>query len=84
MIITRDIRHNGAKLLLGIALENAVLDIVTSEVQLRECLQVLNEPQKTLVSPKIGIFGCYAVTLNVHSEDTVSIFIDGPEFEPFL
>lgn len=82
MITSHDVRLRGADILLGIAVENAVLDILTSEPHLRECLNVLNKAQTALVSLHIGTFGCYPVTLSVHPEDTVSIFIDGPEFEP--
>lgn len=66
---------------LGIALENAVLDILTSDEQLRKCLQVLRDPHVGLVSVSMGAFGIYPVTLNLHHDDGVSIFIDGPDLE---
>ena len=81
-ITAHDIRYRNADTLVGIAVENAVLDIVTNDALMRACLKVLSEPQAGLVSPQLGTFGPYAVTLNVQSDDTVSVFIDGPEFDP--
>lgn len=68
-------------IILGIALENAVLDIFTSDAQLQKCLKLLEEPHRGLVSTTIGTFGIYSVTLNLHHDDTVSIFVDGPDFD---
>jgi hypothetical protein len=82
MIADRDIRRKGENILLGIALENAVLDLVTTESQLRRCLNLLEERHQASVRAEMGTFGTYAVALNVDETDTVSLFVDGPYFEP--
>ena len=81
MIKTHQIVRKNDGILLGIALENAVLDIFTNDAQLHQCLQVLREPHLGLVSVSIGNFGIYPVTLNLHHDDSVSVFVDGPDFE---
>jgi hypothetical protein len=81
MIIERDIQRIGGNILLGIALENAVLDIFTNDAQLRECLEMLGMPHRGLVFTKIGTFGIYPITLNLHHDDTVSMSVDGPDFD---
>jgi len=80
MIIERDIRRVGENILLGIALENAVLDILTNDPQLQECIEMLEKPHRGLVFTKIGTFGIYTITLNLHHDDTVSMSVDGPDF----
>jgi hypothetical protein len=82
MIKTYQILHKGTTILLGIGLDNAVLDVVTNESQLRGCLELLQEQHRALGYTLMGTFGNYDVTLNVNDDDTVSIFIDGPYFEP--
>jgi hypothetical protein len=57
------------------------LDIQTDDTQLQNCLTLLQEPHQGLVSANIGAFGIYAVRLNLHYDDTVSIFVDGPYFD---
>jgi hypothetical protein len=81
MIKTKQVLRKGTSILLGIGLDNAVLDVLTNDVQLQECLQVLQEPAAGLTSVRMGTFGIYPVTLNLHPDDTVSIFIDGPDFD---
>lgn len=77
------ILRKGSRILLGIALDNAVLDIVTSDAELQECLQILQQPQQASVRLRMGTFGNYAVSLNIDSGDTVSIFVDGPDFDHY-
>jgi hypothetical protein len=81
MITERDVRRRGESILLGIAVESAVLDIVTNETLLRACVSLLAEERSALAYTQMGTFGTYPVTLNSHHDDTVSIFVDGPEFE---
>jgi hypothetical protein len=82
MIRTHQILRKDNSILIGIALDNAVLDIVTTEAQLRECLKLLQERHRGSVRPQLGTFGSYPVALNVDNEDTVSLFVDGPYFQP--
>ena len=81
MITTHDVRRKDSSILLGIAVEAAVLDIVTSDAQLEDCVKLLEGPHSGLVSTRMGTFGTYPVTLNLHHDGRVSIFIDGPQFE---
>jgi len=82
-IIEHHVVRKGSILLLGIAVDNAVLDIVTSEAELRECLRLLRQPCRALVRPRIGTFGIYSVALNLEDDRTASIFVDGPDFEQY-
>jgi hypothetical protein len=77
-----DIRRRGEAILLGIALDNAALDFETTEQQLRDCLLFLNQFHEGLSDLVIGKFGEFQVRVNAHSEDTYSIFVDGPAFDP--
>lgn len=81
MIKVQQILRKGDTVLLGIGLENAVLDVLTSDSQLGECLQVLQRPHRGLISITLGTFGIYPITLNLHNDESCSIFIDGPEFD---
>jgi hypothetical protein len=82
MTASHQVQRKGDSILLGIALENAVLDILTDEPMLRNCLQLLREPHRGLVSARMGTFGVYPVTLNLSHDDTVAVVIDGPDFDP--
>src|SRR5215467_2305015 len=82
MIREFDIRRLDDKILVGIALDHAVLDFETTQGVLRECLAFLDTPHKGLVEIRIGNFGQFPVSLNMHHDDTLSIFVDGPPFEP--
>jgi hypothetical protein len=82
MISEWHIQRKGDSLLLGIAIKEAVLDVVTDQNLLLNCLTMLESPHKGLVSNQLGQFGIYPVTLNLHHDDTTSIFIDGPDFDP--
>jgi hypothetical protein len=82
MIREYDIRRRGDVILVGIALEDAVLDFETNEELLRGCVAFLDAPHKGLVDMAIGKFGDFRVRLNIHHDDSLSIFVDGPPFEP--
>jgi hypothetical protein len=45
-------------------------------------MTLLDTPHRGLVDTNMGTFGNYPVSLNLHHDDSVSIFIDGPDFEP--
>jgi hypothetical protein len=75
-----DVRRNGDVILLGIALEDAILDITTTEMQLQQCLKMLDAPSPENDRPQIGNFGPYPASVNVG--EMCSIFIDGPRFDP--
>ena len=82
MISEWHIERKENSLLLGIATEDAILDVVTDHNLLSNCLAMLESPHIGLVDTQLGHFGIYPVRLNLHHDDTVSIFIDGPDFEP--
>src|SRR5688572_20404168 len=82
MIRECDIRRRGKAVLVGVALDNAVLDFETTEAQLRDGLAFLNSPHTGIADLNIGRFGEFHVRLNAHSDDAFSIFIDGPTFDP--
>jgi hypothetical protein len=75
--------RRGNNILLGISVGNAVLDILTSQAQLQECLKLLKDPLGPLKLERttMGAFGCYPVSLDVDKRGTASIFVDGPYFE---
>lgn len=81
MIHDFDIRRRGAAILVGIAVNQAVLDFETNEETLRESLAFLDLPHRGAIDMRIGKFGDFPVTLNVHHDDSLSIFVDGPEFD---
>lgn len=76
-----ELRDDG-KLLLGLAVQNAVLDFESDRETLERCLQLLASPVQGLGHLPIGRFGGFTVTLNNNLGDSVSIFIDGPYFVP--
>jgi hypothetical protein len=59
-----------------------VLDFETTEGVLRDCLAFLDVPHQGLVDMGVGRFGQVPVRLNVHHDDSLSIIVDGPSFEP--
>lgn len=81
MITDWQIQRRDGRLILGIALEHAVLDVVSDVGLLQNCLTLLRSPHEGLVETPMGSFGEFQVTLNLHHDDKVSIFIDGPEFD---
>src|SRR5207247_5182348 len=81
MITEWQVQRRGEALILGIAVEHAVLDVVSDHSLLATCLAMLESPHTGLVDTRMGQFGEFPVTLNLHHDDTVSIFIDGPDFD---
>src|SRR5262249_50107737 len=69
MIREFDIRRRDNTILVGIALDHAVLDFETTEAILRKCLAFLDTPHKGLVDIRIGKFGQFPVRLNMHHDD---------------
>ncbi len=82
MITDWQIERRGEEMLLGLAVEHAVLDIVTNRGLLTTCLAMLKSPHVGAVDTRMGQFGNFPVTLNLFADDTVSIFVDGPYFTP--
>jgi hypothetical protein len=80
MVTDWQIQRKGDSLILGIAIENAVLDIVSDPLLLASCVELLEAPHNGPVWTRMGQFGEFPVTLNLHDDDKASIFIDGPEF----
>ena len=80
MITTYQVLRENDSILMGIGFENAVLDMVTSEAQLRECLQMLEERHNGWARRQVGTFGGYRVTCNLGDDDVVTILVDGPSF----
>ena len=81
MITDWQIQRSDGRLILGIAIEHAFLDVVSDVALLQNCLTLLRSPHQGLVDTRMGSFGEFQVSLNLHHDDTVSIFIDGPEFD---
>jgi hypothetical protein len=76
------IRRRDDAILLMMAVESAVLDVETDEKRLRECLALLDAPHLGgLVSTPLGKFGPFDVMLNIYHDDSLSVFVDGPDFE---
>jgi hypothetical protein len=76
------VQRSGEQVLFGFAIESAVMDILTDEDILKKCLEALEVRLKWIVDMKIGTFGEFTVRLNLHVDDSVSLFIDGPQFTP--
>ena len=81
MIKDYQVKRNGDQILLGIAVQDAVLDIVTNPSLLQNCQALLTQPHQGLVDTAMGKFGDFQITLNLDADDAVSIFIDGPDFD---
>jgi hypothetical protein len=81
MITDHQVQRKGDEIILGLAVRNAAMDIVTTTQLLSNCLRLLTEPHQGLVYATMGKFGSFPVTLNVDHDNTVSIFIDGPDFD---
>src|SRR6218665_3186875 len=81
MITQHYITKVGSKIVLSIAFESAVLDIVSSEAEIQACLQLLDEQHGSSVREKLGSFGIYAIAMNLGRDDSASIFIDGPLYD---
>ena len=76
------VSRHGERILLGLAVPGAVLDVFTDEDRMRQALQLLETPQDCHVDVVIGAFGPFPITLNVHRSGEVSLFVDGPTIEP--
>ena len=81
MITDWQLHRRDGRLIVGIAVRHAVLDVVSDVALLRNCLTVLRSPHRGLVDTRMGSFGDFQVTLNLHHDDNVSIFVDGPDFD---
>ncbi len=81
MITDWQVQRKGDAFILGLAVEHAVLDVVTDRTLLAGCLKVLDSPHLGLVDTRMGQFGEFPVRLNLHHDNAVSIFIDGPGFD---
>lgn len=81
MITDWQLHRRDGRLILGIAVQHAVLDVVSDVALLQNCLTLLRSPHRGLADTRIGSFGEFQVTLNVHPDDKVSIFVDGPAFD---
>ena len=81
MITQWQIQRKGEALILGIAVEHAVLDVVSDRTLLASCLAMLESPHRGGVDTRMGQFGELPVRLNLHHDDGVSIFVDGPKFD---
>jgi hypothetical protein len=82
MITQWHVQWKGQTFILGIAVERAVLDIVSDHALAANCLHVLeSSPHKHTAYTRLGQFGEFPATLVLEQDDTVSIFIDGPQFE---
>ncbi len=76
-----DVRRIGSQILLGISVERAVVDMITSVVQLRDGISYLRADHNDLDGLTLGDFGIYPVTLSVESNDSAIIMVDGPFIE---
>ncbi len=81
MITDWQFQRKGEAILLGVAIGQALIDVVTDRSLLSSCLTMLESPHTGLVDTRMGSFGDYPVTLNLDHADEVSIFIDGPDFD---
>lgn len=81
MIREFDIRRRGEAILVGIAVEQAVLDFETTEGTLRVCLAFLDKSHRGMIDMPIGKFGNLEVRLIIYHDESLSICLDGPEFE---
>jgi hypothetical protein len=80
MITDHQVERREGRILLGIAVENAVLDILTDDAQLQACVELLDKPHIGMVTAQMGTFGGFTVATTLFSDDTVAILIDGPAF----
>jgi hypothetical protein len=80
MISDWQIQRRDDRIILGLAVEHAVLDVVTDISMPGKCLSMLEAPHQGLIAAPMGHFGDFPVTLNLHQDEAVSIFIDGPDF----
>lgn len=75
------VQRSRDNVILGLAVQEAVLDIVTTKTLLQNCLHLLTQPHHGLVDTPMGNFGEFQVTLNLDADDAPSIFVDGPRID---
>jgi len=80
MAIEWQVQSNELGILLGLAINAAVLDVLTDRETLAICLKALSSQHHGLVSVSMGKFGGHPVTLNLHPDGSTSIFVDGHAF----
>lgn len=81
MITDWQVQQRGEAIILGIAVGCAHLDVVTTRDLIFSCVKMLESPHDGLVDTRMGQFGELPISLNLHHDDSVSIFIDGPDFD---
>lgn len=74
------IQVNDSKILLGFSVGVAVLDVETNDAMLENCQKLIANHDGRACDVAMGVFGPFPVTLNVHPDGTLSVFIDGPDF----
>ncbi|MBI5722451.1 MAG: hypothetical protein HZA50_00720 [Planctomycetes bacterium] len=80
MIKDYQVQTRGDKILLGLAIDYALLDVVTDRLLLANCKKLIETPHNGLVFTQLGTFGHHPVMLNIHANDEIALFVDGPEF----
>lgn len=78
------IQVSGSSILLGLSVGVAVLDVLTNDLLLERCQEMIASHRGDLSHTQMGSFGVYDVTLNLHADGQMSLFIDGPDFSPGL
>lgn len=68
-------------ILIGFAIEGAVLDVNSTMPQIEACLQLLGQTRLEPADKQLGVFGGFQVRLNCYPNGETSIFIDGPQFD---
>jgi hypothetical protein len=68
-------------IILGIGIQNAVMDVATNMDCLKICLKLLTDAHMGSVDAEMGRFGEFTVALGIDAKDETSIFIDGPQIE---
>jgi hypothetical protein len=68
--------------LIGLVVENAVLDICTDTTRMHAAIAMLEREVDHTEHMELGEFGPLAITLNSNRGDSASVFIDGPNFGP--
>jgi hypothetical protein len=84
MITQRYFERDGDRILWRIALDDsAVLDVLTSDVELAQCRELLHmKSHDGLPSVRMGKFGPFDVTMTLRGDGSVTLFIDGPDLGP--
>jgi hypothetical protein len=80
MAIDWQIDRENDTILIGLAIDNAVLDIKTNEKLLMNLANAFEKTTLGTESIPIGWFGEFPIRVNLGKEDSVSVFVDGPQF----